>query len=163
MAQVVAMFAKKRILGSEVVSMSEVPMPESIYSKADSRGMVLVADGEPLVADTLSAIFVRNGYTTLTAYDGQAALELARTMSPDVLIADVTLPGMNVVALGMVVGEILPDCKVLLFSGHAGAADKVWEATAAGHDFSFLAKPAHPSVLLAQVVRMVGSGDELHG
>jgi len=43
-------------------------------------------DDEPVIADTLSIILSSSGFSTMTAYDGESALELARAVHPDLLI-----------------------------------------------------------------------------
>jgi len=45
----------------------------------------------------------------------------------------------------------LPKCKVLLFSGQAATADLLERARAQGHEFDILAKPVHPTDLLAKL------------
>jgi len=92
-------------LKSEIISLSEVPSQSRIASQTykasivDSNSatelrspVVLVVDDEPLVADTLSAILTRAGYSTLTAYDGPTALELGTDAPPELLISDVAIP-----------------------------------------------------------------------
>ena len=45
----------------------------------------------------------------------------------------------------------LPSCKILLFSGQAATADLLEKARAQGHEFEILAKPVHPTDLLAKL------------
>lgn len=114
--------------------------------------VVLIVDDERVIADTLSTILSRSGFAVLTAYDGKSALELARVVPPELLLTDVMmLPGMNGVDLAMAVANEVPDCKILLFSGNAGTADLLRGAREAGHHFTMLAKPLHPTELLAHV------------
>jgi DNA-binding NtrC family response regulator len=117
--------------------------------------IVLVVDDEHLVADTLGIIFKRAGFCTLTAYDAQGALEIAAAIAPDILVSDVDMPGMNGVDLAMTLLKLLPECRVLLFSGHATFADLA-KARAAGHDFPLLPKPVHPAVMLENVSSCLG-------
>jgi DNA-binding NtrC family response regulator len=53
----------------------------------------------------------------------------------------------------MAVVEAFPDCKVLLFSGHAATRDLVERASESGHSFTLLNKPLHPAELLLQIKR----------
>jgi hypothetical protein len=48
---------------------------------------------------------------------------------------------------------LLPNCKILLFSGNAGAAHLLAHAQAQGYHFHILEKPVHPSDLLAELVQ----------
>lgn len=138
-------------LCSEVVPMSEVPMGDVAGTVAD-RWMVLVVDDEPLVADTLAMILTRAGYYAMRAYDAQSALEIASVQTPDLLISDVAMPVMNGVELAVAMVSMAPECRVVLFSGHARSADLV-RAYDAGHHFPLMSKPMHPTEVLRQVAR----------
>ena len=130
--------------------------PEVSYSSAALAAetplpVVLVVDDERIIADTLSLIFSRSGFTVLTAYDARSALELASSIRPDLLISDITMaPEMTGVDLALELVKAAPDCKILLFSGQAGTMDLLSNARAAGHSFTLLAKPVHPTALLAR-------------
>jgi CheY-like chemotaxis protein len=87
----------------------------------------------------------------MTAYDAQEALEIALLSPPELLITDVSLPGMSGIELAITIRRIFPDCKVLLFSGHAATAGLLAGAQRAGHTFTLLSKPVHPRELLAWV------------
>lgn len=138
-------------LNFEVVSMNEVPLdgPQLVGPR---KPVVLVVDDEHLIADTLSVILSKNGFSTLTAYNSQTALDLAQLVPPELLLSDVWMePGMNGAELAMAVVARYPECKVLLFSGHASTVNLLGTARAKGHDFSLLTKPIHPSDLIARI------------
>jgi len=132
------------------VSLKDVPasIPENTNGY---RPVVLVVDDESVIADTLAEILTRSGYTGIPAYDGDGALETALLMPPEMLIADVVLPGMSGIELAITVRRIFPDCKVILFSGQASTADLLAAAHQEGHQFTLLNKPLHPQDLLARV------------
>jgi DNA-binding NtrC family response regulator len=88
-----------------------------------NQSVVLIVDDERVIADTLSIILSRSGFSTMTAYDGESALELARAVYPDLLVSDVVMPEMTGVELAIAVTETVPGCKVLLFSGQATTVD----------------------------------------
>jgi hypothetical protein len=44
-----------------------------------------------------------------------------------------------------------PNCKILLFSGHATTLDLLEDARNQGHDFRLLQKPVHPSEILSTI------------
>jgi DNA-binding response OmpR family regulator len=157
------MTLKGSLVNVEVVPLSEVPLMEDPSLKDESADLVLVVDDEPLVASTLAAIFEKHGFRTLMAFDGKSALELARTGRPQVLISEVSMAGIDGVTLAIALARVVPECKVLLLSGKDGAEERVWGAWAAKHEFNFLAKPAHPQVILRQVFAMLGREVELRG
>jgi len=115
------------------------------------RPSVLVVDDESAIADTLAEILSRSGYAAKTAYDGNAALEVALLTPPELLVSDVVLPGMSGIELAITIRRIFPDCKILLFSGQASTEDLLAAARREGHHFTLLTKPVHPLDLLARV------------
>lgn len=56
---------------------------------------VLVVDDEPNIVDILRFNLQREGYEVLAAYDGPDGLRQAQTLSPDIILLDVMLPGMD--------------------------------------------------------------------
>jgi CheY-like chemotaxis protein len=112
------------------------------------RPTILVVDDEPVIADTLGMILEMNGYRVNIAYDGISALKLSKTVPPDLLLSDVSMPGMSGIDLAIEIQRSLPNCKVLLFSGQASTSDLLGAARLAGREFTILAKPLHPTELL---------------
>ena len=108
----------------------------------------LIVDDETIIADTLRLILVQSGFHAATAYDGQAALEKARQMNPDILLCDVVMPGLNGIELAIQIRSFLPRCRVLLLSGQAAVHDLLEDARLRGHHFDLLTKPVHPDELL---------------
>jgi len=138
-------------LNVEVISIADVPQDDTVMLHENDRPVILIVDDERVIADTLSVILSRSGFSTVTAYDGTSALELARKVSPQLLISDVMMPGMTGVELAIMVTRTIPNCKILLFSGQAATADLLEKARHAGHNFTTLAKPVHPSDMLKRV------------
>lgn len=56
---------------------------------------ILVADDEPAVLRSLEFILKKEGYTVLTATNGQDALNLASGSLPDLVLLDVQMPRMD--------------------------------------------------------------------
>ena len=79
------------------------------------------------------------------------ALEAARTVRPDFVIADVVMPELSGIELAVRLKELCPTCKVLLFSGQMETEDLLEAALRQGHHFEVLAKPIHPTDLLARI------------
>ncbi|MGB8890001.1 MAG: response regulator [Candidatus Korobacteraceae bacterium] len=119
--------------------------------QAGRKPIVLVVDDEQVIADTLAKILDLNGYDASAVYTGTAAVESARSLRPDLIISDVIMPDMNGIEAAISIRSFLPSCKILLFSGQAATADLLEDARAHGHEFEILAKPVHPSDLLAKL------------
>lgn len=139
-------------LSYKVVSLAEVPLDRMIPSPERHQHVVLVVDDEHIIADTLSVILSRSGFSVLTAYDASSALEAARGRAPDLLLSDVMMgPGMDGTQLAIEMVKRYPKCKVLLFSGHAATKDLLAKAHDEGHDFTLMTKPVHPADLLKRI------------
>jgi CheY-like chemotaxis protein len=116
-----------------------------------SKPRVLVADDEQVIANTLAIILNQAGFEARAVYSGEKALEALDTFLPDMLISDVIMTGMTGIEAAIEVRNRLPKCKILLFSGQAATADLLERARAQGHEFEILAKPVHPTDLLAKL------------
>ncbi len=112
---------------------------------------VLVADDEQVIANTLVIILNQAGFEARAVYSGEKAIELLDEFKPDMLISDVIMTGMTGIEAAIEVRKLLPQCKILLFSGQAATADLLERARAQGHEFEILAKPVHPTDLLAKL------------
>lgn len=56
---------------------------------------ILVVDDESVLLETISFNLEQAGYEVVTASDGGSALEVARRETPDLILLDVMLPGMD--------------------------------------------------------------------
>lgn len=118
---------------------------------------IMVVDDEETIADTLSLIFASNGYEARAAYSAESALEILEQWRPDVAIIDVVLPGMNGIEFAIFLKASYPDVHFLLFSGQPGTGNLLEEAKKKGHLFDILAKPLHPTFMLATVANMLST------
>ena len=113
-----------------------------------SSRRVLILDDEQIIANTLALILNRNGYEAQAVYNAQDAISTAALLSPDVLISDVVMEGMTGIDAAIRISELVPRCRIILFSGQAATADLLQRAEADGHHFEILVKPIHPRLLL---------------
>lgn len=114
---------------------------------------VLIVDDEHSVADTLALILNRSGHQTIAVYSAAEAVTVAIGFKPQALLSDVVMPGMNGFELAHYFAENFSDCKVLLMTGHASAADLGQGFVAEGLLPNVLPKPVLPQTLLAFVAR----------
>jgi DNA-binding response OmpR family regulator len=139
-----------RSLNFETVPVSEL-RNRNLIADRSFRPLVLVVDDETVIADTLCMILTQSGYACIAVYDAESALEVARVTPPQLLISDVVMPGLNGIDLCVEVRALVPDCKVLLFSGQAATVDLLGDARYAAHNFVLLHKPVHPRELLSHI------------
>jgi CheY-like chemotaxis protein len=116
-----------------------------------SKPKVLVADDEQVIANTLAIILNQAGFEARAVYSGEKVLEALESFQPDMLISDVIMTGITGIEAAIATRQRMPSCKILLFSGQATTADLLEKARLDGHEFEILAKPVHPTDLLAKL------------
>ena len=83
-------------------------------------GTILLVEDEDMVRAIAERALTRQGYTVLTAENGEVALELLETSDrPDLLISDVVMPVMDGPAMVRQARERYPDLPILFMSGYA--------------------------------------------
>ena len=110
------------------------------------QGRVLIADDNHEMGCLLAQLVHREGLTPLLAKNGTEALQLIRTADPDVLLADLRMPGMDGMELMRKAKDLDPELPVVLITAFAEVRAAVEAIRAGAHDF--LAKPfEHPQVI----------------
>jgi DNA-binding response OmpR family regulator len=128
------------------------PEPRSKFEKLTGKSKrILVIDDETSIADSLTEILSGYGYDAVACYEGQAAIDAARSRCPDAVIADVIMPGLNGVETVLAIRELCPTTRILLFSGQAATMELLSQARNRGHEFEILPKPVHPNELLKKL------------
>jgi CheY-like chemotaxis protein len=110
-----------------------------------------VVDDEQVIANSLAIILNKAGFEARAVFSGEQAIELLESFQPEMLIADVVMPGMTGIEAAIVVRSKLPKCNILLFSGQAATTELLEQARTQGHEFEILAKPVHPADLLEKL------------
>lgn len=140
-----------RRLNFEAVPVADIRGFNLKLDQGNFRPLVLIVDDECVIADTLSAILTQSGFACMVAYNAENALDIARVIPPQLLITDVAMPGMNGIDLAVRVRALVPDCKVLLFSGQTSTAELLADPKYSVHKFVLINKPMHPRELLAHI------------
>ena len=74
---------------------------------------ILVVDDEQAVADTLCLIFKKRGFDCRAVYTGAAAVACTDEYCPELLLCDISMPGMSGLEVVSQVTVKCPDCRVL--------------------------------------------------
>ena len=108
--------------------------------------LILLVDDHPDTCQ-MYAEFLGIGFHVVTAANGEQALEVVQAQMPDLLITDLSLPGIDGFELITQVRQIpaLRDIPIICLSGHGGDAFEA-RAKAAGSD-RVLSKPCMPDKL----------------
>jgi CheY-like chemotaxis protein len=112
---------------------------------------IIVVDDEPIIADTLVNILEGEGHDALAVSHGESAVKWAKMVLPDAVISDVIMPGMDGIETAKAIMQLLPNCRIILFSGQTAGIDLLAKARAEGYLFEVLAKPINPEKLLEKL------------
>lgn len=99
--------------------------PASPARKEEARewsggGNLLLVEDEDMVRAVAERALAREGYTIVTASDGEEGLELVRAGGKfDLVVSDVVMPSMDGPAMVREIRKIAPDLPVLFMSGYA--------------------------------------------
>jgi putative two-component system response regulator len=112
---------------------------------------ILVVDDQPLVREVLALLLEREGYIVRQADSGEAALADLEVHPPDMILLDVTLPGMSGIEVCRRVRrrdscDLLP---IALITGMSDSLSRIRGLEAGADDF--VSKPFEPEVLLARI------------
>ncbi len=117
---------------------------------------ILVVDDEELLVKMVGLRLKANGYEVISACDGKEGLAKAKEESPDLIILDVMMPGMDGYK---VCGLLKKDTRfakipVIMFTAKAQVDDKkIGEEVGAN---AYITKPFDPQVLLAKIKELLG-------
>jgi CheY-like chemotaxis protein len=127
------------------------PGDERDRMEAGKKVKIIVVDDEALIAETVVEILNQEGFDATSVSSGASAVELAEEVRPAIILSDVIMPGLNGIETGIKVREIVPNCKIILFSGQAATVDLLEQARKQGHRFEILAKPIRPEHLISVI------------
>ena len=120
--------------------------------------VLIVEDNEPS-RDALARRLERRGFTAIAAADGLHGVTLARAQTPDLIVMDLGLPGINGFEATRRLKSIpeTKDIPVIVLSAHAMTNDRDM-AIAAGAD-AFDSKPVQFQRLVEKIESLLPKGD----
>lgn len=109
----------------------------------------MLSDDHPFVRRGLRTILESTNQFEICgeASDGNQTLELARTLRPDILIIDISMPDPNGLEVAKRIHESLPEIKVLILTMHDSA--EMLRAAAAAGASGYLLKSDDEKLLVA--------------
>ncbi len=118
---------------------------------------ILVVDDEPAILEIVQTCLKQAGFRTLTAANGEQALDLYRrgTEAVDLVILDLDMPGMGGLRCLEEIMKLDPRARVIISSGHAD--ERQAQDTLRAGARRFLTKPYHLDQLLAAVQEVLSS------
>jgi two-component system cell cycle response regulator DivK len=139
------------------------PLRRSVEPTARNGQTVLLVEDNEDNRIIYSTVLRHVGYDVVEAEDGVQAVALARSALPDLILMDISIPGMD----GWEATRILrrdpatKDIPIIALTAHALADDRE-RALQMGFT-AYLAKPVEPRTVVAEVRRWLGTGDSTAG
>jgi len=100
---------------------------------------VLIVDDESTIIDSLEGILSDDGFEVIHAFNGYEALKKIDSHSPDIVLLDIWMPGMDGIDTLKEIKQHHPSLPVVMITGH-GSIESAVDATKSGA-FDFLEKP----------------------
>jgi len=100
---------------------------------------VLIVDDESTIIDSLEGILSDDGFEVMHAFNGYEALKKIDAHSPDIVLLDIWMPGMDGIDTLKEIKQHHPSLPVVMITGH-GSIESAVDATKSGA-FDFLEKP----------------------
>jgi DNA-binding response OmpR family regulator len=120
---------------------------------------VLVCDDEPYIVESVSYVVRKAGYQAVAAEDGEEALRLARTESPDLIFLDIMMPKLSGydVCKALKDDPTTRDTYIVMLTARGQEEDER-KALEMGAD-EFMTKPFSPRKMRAKLVELLGEGE----
>lgn len=84
-------------------------------------GSVLIVDDSSIVRKALVRLFAEGGFEVRgEAENGPEAIEKARALNPDLIVIDLSMPGMNGLEAARCLRQLLPTVLIIILSDYGG-------------------------------------------
>lgn len=113
---------------------------------------VLVVEDAPEFRHLVVSALGKEGFVVETADDGHSAVQHARSFNPDLIVLDLSLPGLDGLEVCRQV-RIFSDAYILMLTGRDDEVDKVIGLSVGADDY--VTKPFSPRELMARVTAML--------
>jgi len=122
---------------------------------------ILVVDDEVAIREVLIEFLSEHGYAAEGAEDGREALEMVKTLKPQVILLDIAMPGMNGIETLKRLRQEGVKAEVIMISGHADHDQALMALDLGAYDF--IQKPLDfrylERTLLAKIVTLEPDSD----
>ena len=114
-----------------------------------SSATIVVVEDDPAISDLLGLYLDRDGHEVLLAADGETGIQVIRDRTPDLVILDIGLPGIDGLQMCRQIREVDPSVAVIILTARHEEQDRV-RAFELGAD-DYVTKPFFPRELVGRV------------
>ena len=115
-------------------------------------GTVLIIEDDRRIANWVKVYFERAGFSAEVAHDGESGLALARSLTPDLIILDLTLPRLD----GMELCRILrreSDVPIIMLTAREAPPERIIGLDSGADDY--IVKPFDPDEVIARAAAVL--------
>ena len=115
---------------------------------------ILVVDDSPTERHFLTELLTKNGYQVITAESGEESIEKAKSESPDLVLMDVVMPGLNgfQATRTLTRDDATKHIPVIVCTSKGQETDKMWGLRQGAQDY--LVKPVNSEELLSKIAAL---------
>ena len=127
-----------------------------------SKGKILIVEDDRDIAGMVEYNLIEEGYETISAFNGEDGVRLAKKERPDLIILDIMLPiidGFEVCKI-LKKEQITSDIPVIILSAKSQETDKVVGLELGADDY--ITKPFSPRELIARIRAILRRGRALN-
>jgi DNA-binding NarL/FixJ family response regulator len=119
---------------------------------------ILIVDDHDIVRKGVRTLFTNSDLCEVCgeAQNGIEAIRMVRDLSPDVVILDLTMPGMNGFETAAKIRQIAPSIRIVIFSAHEIPSTALWIGA-----YAFVSKSSALQDLVLTVNRVLQLGENL--
>ncbi len=112
---------------------------------------VLVVDDSPTEVHILSEMLKKNGFSVITASNGEEAIAKSKSGKPDLILMDVVMPGMSgfETTRAITKNPETANIPVIICTTKGQETDKAWGLRQGAKDY--IVKPVTEKVLMAKI------------
>ena len=110
-------------------------------------GTVLIIEDDRRIANWVKVYFERAGFSAEVTHDGESGLELARSLSPDLVILDLMLPRLDGVELCRILRRE-SEVPIIMLTAREAPAERIIGLDSGADDY--IVKPFDPEEVIAR-------------
>jgi len=134
-----------------------MPMPDdpSLAQHENTGATVLVVEDDPIVRDVVLRYLIQDGYEAIEAPDGKEGQRCFESHSPDLVVLDIMLPGVDGLTLCRWIRE-RASTPIIMLTARGEEADRIVGLELGADDY--ITKPFSPRELVARVRAVLRRG-----
>lgn len=121
------------------------------------KNQVLICDDNRAMHDTLTEYLNQEGIEVVSSYDGESALEYLKKHTPDVVVLDVMLPGIDGYEVCRQIRKT-SDVFIIMISARGENVDRIVGLEVGADDY--LSKPVSPREVVIRIKKAIRRSDK---